>query len=77
MLLNPSKVETSRELLSEEEVKECELYEARYQEGEEFFGEGELYAIGEMDANARTKFFELISTINEERRKKARKAKSC
>lgn len=75
MLINPNGVETSRELLSEEEVKECELFEARYAEGERFFDEGELYAIGEMSDSARQEFLELNARLNEENRKKAQKKK--
>ena len=75
MLINPNSVETSRELLTEEEVKECELFETRYVEGERFFDEGELYAIGEMNDSARQEFFELNARLNEENRKKAQKAK--
>lgn len=75
MLINPNGVETSRELLSEEEVKECELLEVRYSEGERFFDQGELYAIGEMNDSARQEFLELNARINEENRKKAQRAK--
>lgn len=75
MLINPNVVETSRELLTEEEVKECELLEARYAEGERFFDQGELYAIGEMNDTARQEFIELNARLNEENRKKAQKTK--